>query len=691
MKFYITTAIDYPNSLPHMGHAYEKVVADFYARWYRFRGADVRFLTGVDEHGEKIQEAAKAQGRTPQSLVDERAEVYRNLCSLLSVSIDDFLRTTEDRHRRFVAEIYNRVSAQGDIYKGHYEGEYCVGCEGFLTESQLVDGMCPDHRRPTVRRKEESYFFRLGKYRDWIRAHIRSNPGFVFPEERRNELLARLEEEVRDLSISRCTFDWGIPVPNDPRHVIYVWFDALSNYISALKEPQDLYTRFWPADAHVIGKDIIWFHAVIWPCMLQAAGLPLPRQILAHGFILDSQGLKMSKSMGNVVDPLELIAKYGADVLRYYFLRAFASGKDGAFSVEEVRERYSSELANDLGNLVMRVAKLVSSKLGAKMGPRAVPAEMDFTQVVEDFGAQVEAREHHRALEILWTYIRRTNAYMTDKAPWKISDPEALAVVLYSSLEAIRAIAHLIEPVMPGTARAIADSLGFQLGTLDALRFATGSYQVTIRPPLFPRLEEPKPAGPAAPQEAKDASAQAPAQAKSGAPAAPAQATAASAEPFAQVEIRVGRIVEIVEHPNAESLYAMKIDIGAGEPRSICAGLRKHLAIEELRGRIVAVVANLKPAKLRGIESCGMVLATDRRDGKVAPVDPGSAQPGDLVTAAGIGSAPKAKLTIDEFQKAPLTIQGGRVVYRDASGAVHILSTKAGELRCDAEDGATVR
>lgn len=684
MKFYITTAIDYPNSLPHMGHAYEKVVTDFYARWYRLRGADVRFLTGLDEHGEKIQEAARVQGKSPQAFVDERSLVFRDLCRRLSISIDDFIRTSEPRHHRFVTDLFRKMAEKGDTYKGFYEGEYCVGCEAFYTETQLVEGRCSVHGTPTARLKEESYFFRLGKYRDWIRDHIRSHPGFVYPPERRNEILSRLEDEVRDLSISRCTFDWGIQVPGDPRHVIYVWFDALSNYASALKEPQDLSDRFWPADVHVVGKDIIWFHAVIWPCMLRSAGIPIPEQVYAHGFILDREGRKMSKTLGNVVDPLEVAAKYGSDVLRYYFLRAFSSGQDGWFSLDELRERYTNELANDLGNLVMRVSKLVATKLEGSAGPCGAPADLDFREVIEEFSARADSREHHRAMDALWNYIRRANAYLTEKAPWKIDGRERLAPILYNALEALRAIAHLASPAMPDVAAAISSSLGFAIGKIGDLRFGTGTFRVTQRPPLFPKLEEAAgeapPAGTPAPKPSEKV-------AKSEAVPKP---QAQTADPFARLEIRIGIIVEVGEHPDADSLYILKVDLGT-ETRPLCAGLRKHLSMDDLRGKKVAVLANLKPAKLRGIESRGMVLATDRRDGKVVPVDPGSAAVGELVTVSGIEAAPKAKLSMDEFQKAPLLMQGGRVVYRDPSGSPRPLLTKAGEIRCDAEDGAIVR
>ncbi len=677
MKFYITTAIDYPNSVPHLGHAYEKVVADFYARWYRLRGGDVRFLTGLDEHGEKIQEAARAKNRSPQEFVDEKAEAFRSLCRKLSISIDDFIRTSEPRHHRLAGEFYRKLEAQGDTYKGFYEGEYCVACESYYTESQLQEGRCPVHGTATTRVKEESYFFKLGKYREWIRDHIRAHPDFVFPEERRNELLARLDEPVRDLSISRSTFDWGIPLPGDPKHILYVWFDALTNYVSALREPEDLQSRFWPADMHVIGKDIIWFHAVIWPCMLQSAGLAIPRQVFAHGFILDAQGRRMSKTLGNTVDPLEVIEARGAEVLRYYFLKAFASCQDGAFSIDELGQRYDNELANDLGNLVMRVAKLAATKLGGKAGPRGASAEVDFRPVIEEFSSRVEEREHNRALEALWTYIRRINAYLNDRAPWKVAEADRAAEVIYSALDALRAIAHLLSPAMPTTAEAIASSLGFRLGPIGELRFGAGTFEVHQKPPLFPRREE--------------AFARTPVAASAPEAARPTAAPTGPVDPFARVEIRVGAIAEIREHPDADALYAMQVDLGGGDVRSICAGLRRHLSLDDLRGRKVAVLANLKAARLRGIESRGMILATDRRDGKVAPVDPGDANVGDLVAASGIASDPKTKLTIEEFQAVPLIIQGGRVVYRDPAGAIHPLSTPAGDLHCDAEDGSRVR
>ncbi|MBI4583159.1 MAG: methionine--tRNA ligase [Planctomycetes bacterium] len=670
-KFYITTAIDYPNSVPHLGHAYEKTVADFYARWHRQQGLDTHLLTGLDEHGEKIQEAAEKAGTTPQAFVDDQAKVFRALCQELEISNDDFIRTSEPRHHRFAAELFARLQARGDVYFGNYEGDYCISCESFYTDSQLQDGKCPIHGRPTERVKEESYFFRLGKYRPWIQEHIRSHPEFIYPEERRNEILSRLDEEVRDLSISRCTFNWGIPVPGDSRHVIYVWFDALSNYISALLSPRNLYERFWPADVHVIGKDIIWFHTVIWPCILHSAGHPLPRQVYVHGFILDREGRKMAKHLGNVVDPLEVARRHGPEVLRYYFLRAFASGLDGKFSLEELIERYHGELGNDLGNLILRVVKLVESKFAGCLAPGgAVEADLDPLPVEEEYARLVERREHHRALEALWAFIRKTNAYLNERAPWKESDSRANARTLYNALEALRGIASLLAPVMPRTAAAVAEQIGIPPAPGSLAAFGQTAYRVVRKGPLFPRLEAPPAAG-----------------AGGLPPAAHPQPSGPPAEsdPFSWLDLRVGLIEEVKEHPNADSLYVLTVNLGS-ERRTVCAGLRKHLQPQELERRKVVVLANLKPAKLRGLESRGMILATDRRDGKVAPVDPGQAAVGERVQVSGIAGPAKPAITLKDFEKTPLRMKGGRVVYGEKP-----LWTSAGEVGCEAADGATVR
>ena len=662
-RFYITTAIDYPNSVPHMGHAYEKIVADFYARAARIRGYDTRFLIGLDEHGLKIQEAAAREGKEPQAFVDEKARVFQELYALLEISNDDFIRTSEPRHAEFVKEIYSKVLERGDIYKGFYRGDYCVSCEKSYTKSELVNGNCPVHGTATVVLEEESYFFRLGKYRDAVRSHIESNPGFIRPVERRNEILSRLREEVLDLSISRSTFRWGIPLANDPSHVLWVWFDALSNYISALRRPEDMFERYWSDATHVVGKDILWFHTVIWPAMLIAGGYPLPREVYVHGFVLDAEGRKMSKHLGNVVDPLEVARDYGVNALRFYILRAFASGQDGAFSRKDLEERYQSELGNDLGNLVLRVAKLAQTKLGGRVRSPGGAGELEAGSVIRDYFENVDAREHHRAVETLWAYIRRTNAYLNEREPWKIKDPTELEKVIGSAVEALRVIAHLAHPIMPSAASAIAASLGFEVSAISSLSSFPDAYAATVGSPLFPRREPSAKAEPAGAPEPK-----------------------AEADPFSRLEIRVGRIVEIENHPNADKLFAMKVDLGGGDVRSVCAGLRQHLGIDDLRDRKVIVLSNLEPAKLRGVESRGMILATDRKDGKVVPVDPGEAGIGDLVTVEGVPSEPKPKLSKGDFEKAPLEIRGGAVVYGGKP-----LRTKSGPVRCDAEDGARVR
>lgn len=667
-RFYITTAIDYPNSVPHMGHAYEKVVADFYARAARARGRRTHFLIGLDEHGQKIQEAADKAGVSAQAFVDEKAGIFEHLYQLLEVSNDDFIRTSEERHHSFARDLYSKVRDRGDIYKGFYEGDYCISCEKFLTPTELVDGKCPIHDRPTTVIREESYFFRLSKYRDQIRQHIEANPDFIFPDERRNEILSRLDGEVRDLSISRSTFDWGIPLPDDPEHVLYVWFDALSNYYSALLQPNDISADFWPCDCHVIGKDILWFHTVIWPGMLLSAGYELPRQVYVHGFILDKDGRKMAKHLGNVVDPLEVVREYSVDVLRYYFLRSFSSGKDGKFSMADLEERYHSELGNDLGNLVMRVAKLVQTKLGGAVevgGDNAELADrLPPRQTVERFFRAADAREHNRALEELWEYVRAANVYMNDRAPWRINDPAELAAVLGAGVGALRVIAHLLEPAMPETARRVADTLGFALGPIDDLDGPAIPCQVKVAEPMFPRRES----------EKKERGG------KGGGK------SSGDVDPFAKLEIRVGRIESAGDHPDADQLFVLAVDLGEGENRSICAGLREHLKAEDLIGRKVMVLANLKPAVLRGVPSAGMVLASDRSDGAVIPVDPGNAEVGELITVEGIEPAPKKKLSKGNFEKAPLLVANGVVTYRDQP-----LRSSAGEIRCDAEDGATVR
>ena len=454
-NFYITTAIDYPNGVPHIGHAYEKVLADFYARCARLRGRETWLLVGLDEHGLKIQQAADREGKEPQAFVDEKAAAFHDLYRLLDVSNDDFIRTSEPRHHEYARRLYDTVREKGDVYKGDYETDYCVSCEQALQKSDITAGKClVDEKRPLTEcpvrmLKESSYFFRLGNYREAVRDHIQKNPDFIVPARRRNEVLARLDDEVRDLSISRSSFHWGVPLTDDPEHVLYVWFDALSNYVSALEQPVAERRRFWPADCHVIGKDILWFHTVIWPAMLLSAGLPLPRQVYVHGFILDKSGRKMAKSLGNVVDPVELVREFGVDVLRYYFLRAFSSGEDGRFGVEDLEDRYQNELGNDFGNLILRLSKLGLSRAGGVLSPGEPAADLGGREVAEAYFRDVDAREHHKALDTLWAFLRRINAFLNETAPWKIEDDAEVGRILYAGVDAMAWALHLLAPAMP--------------------------------------------------------------------------------------------------------------------------------------------------------------------------------------------------------------------------------------------------
>jgi methionyl-tRNA synthetase len=462
-KFYVTTAIDYPNTKPHLGHAYEKIIADVMARWHRLKGEDVFFLTGLDEHGQKIERAAKIAGKTPQEFVNQMSVFFINLCKKLNISYDDFIRTTEDRHIKVAIEIFKKVFDKRDIYKGVYEGLYCVSCEAFYTEKDAIDGKCPLHKTDLELIKEESYFFKLGKYQNKIIEHIKNNKNFILPESRRNEILNRLKEPLKDLSISRVSFNWGIPLSIDNKHVQYVWFDALLNYISALDYPNEKFKKYWPADVQNIGKDISWFHTVIWPAILLASDIELPKTIFVHGFV-NVEGEKLSKSRGITVDPIELADKYGADALRYFLIREIPLGEDGNYSEEALLNRYNSELADSLGNLINRVLVLVEKNFDGFV-PR--PHEKDKMEklalnVVKAVDGSVEDFQFHNALNDIFYLVNELNKHINENKPWEIEDKEKLGGILYNLLEALRFVSILIYPFMPETAGKIMTQLGLE-------------------------------------------------------------------------------------------------------------------------------------------------------------------------------------------------------------------------------------
>jgi methionyl-tRNA synthetase len=504
-KFYITTAIDYPNGTPHMGHALEKIVSDAYARWYKFLGFETYFLTGTDENGQKLLESAKAAGVEPQAYVDTNSANFKKLCANLKISNNDFIRTTEARHHNVCNELWKKLETKGDVYFGVYSGQYCLACESFYTDTQAPDNICPAHNTQLTKKEEEGYFFKMGAYQDWIISYIKTHPTFIVPQSSYNEMLSRLEgDKLRDLPISRPNEGWGIPVPGNPKFVMYTWFDALINYYSAIAHTDQ--EKYWPASMHVIGKDITWFHTVIWPIMLHAADIAIPKQVYVHGMILAEDGKKMSKSLGNVVDPNDMLAKYPLDSFRYYLLRAISAQSDGRFSEKELIEKHNAELGNSYGNLIMRVLKLYLKDNAPTLDGVGVTQEVNFDECFKKMKDHMDKREHNRALEALWEGVNSMNQYVNTKEPWKLKeDKVALKQVVYNCVYSIHALSTLLSPFLPDTAINALQPLGVKLGSFEEVKFGSIIYELTEPSALFPKIdlpEAPKPA-PKAPKPPK--------------------------------------------------------------------------------------------------------------------------------------------------------------------------------------------
>lgn len=483
-KFYCTTAIDYPNGSPHMGHAYEKIVTDTYNRWYKLLGGQTYFLTGTDENGQKLVESAKAAGIPTGKFVDEQVVKFRKLCVDLGITNDDFIRTTEERHMKVCQDFWTRLSEKGEIYSGTYSGHYCLACESFYTDLQAPDKICPNHNTPLTLKEEAGYFFKLSKYQDWIIEHLEKNPTFVAPSSAYKEILSRLKgEPVRDLAISRPNDnEWGVPVPGDEKYVMYTWFDALINYYSAVADKPGI----WPAEMHVIGKDILWFHSVIWPSMLQALGEELPAQIYVHGMILGQDGRKMSKSLNNGVDPYDMLGLVPLDTFRYYLLRSISSSGDGAFVVDELINRHNNELGNDFGNFIMRFIKLSLKLLPEEITATGVTQEIDFTENFERMKASMDKRQHDRALDALWDCVIKGNQYVNDKEPWKLkTDLPALQNVVYNCCFGLHQIALWLSPFMPASSEKALSYIGKTLK--DVPEFGA-SYTLSMPEPLFQKI-----------------------------------------------------------------------------------------------------------------------------------------------------------------------------------------------------------
>lgn len=621
--FYISTPIYYPSDRLHIGHAYCTTVADTIARYKRLADYDVFFLTGSDEHGQKIERKAKEVGVTPIEYVDKIVASFKNLWEKLHISNDDFIRTTELRHREVVQSIFQKIYDQGDIYKSAYEGWYCTPCETFWLERQLEGGKCPDCGRNVELLKEESYFFRMSKYQDRLLQYIEDNPDFIQPTSRRNEMINFIKGGLEDLCVSRTTFDWGIPVPFDTKHVVYVWFDALTNYITAAGylHDREKFAKFWPADIHLVGKEIVRFHSIIWPVILMALGVELPKMVYGHGWLV-VEGDKMSKSKGNVIDPVALIDEFGADAIRYFLLREITLGMDGNFSRDALINRINADLANDLGNLLHRTLSMIGRFNSGVIEAPADTAEID--QVLSHL-AQTTAAEYEKAMEhmdingaikAVWALVSRTNKYIDETGPWALAKDPAkrgrLNTVLYNLAETLRIVTILISPFMPVTAPKIWAQLGIAGNIADVRlndakswgRLAAGT-QVGKPEPIFPRIEEVSEAEApvaAAPQEAP----------KTVVEAAPAMPEV-SIDEFAKMDLRVAKVLAAEKVEKADKLLKLEVDLGT-EQRTIVSGIAKHYAPEDLVGRNVVMIVNLKPAKIRGIESRGMVLAASNGD-----------------------------------------------------------------------------
>lgn len=599
-KYYITTAIDYVNGKPHIGHAYEKIIADVLARYHRLKGEDVFFLTGTDEHGEKIFRSAEKAGKDPKVFVDELSESFRQLCADLSISNDDFIRTTDERHERAVKKILTKLHEKGDIYKGEYTGWYCVPCESYWTEKQLVDGKCPECEREVEERKEEGYFFRLSKYQNALLKLFKENPDFVYPPSRKKEVENRLKEGLNDLCITRKAFKWGVPFPVDDGYVTYVWVEALSNYITALGYPEGRFKKYWPAEMHLIGKDINWFHSVIWPAMLLALEEKPPKQVGVHGF-LTLEGQKMSKSKGNVVDPLVLADKYGSDALRYYLISETAFGGDGVFSEERVVKKLNNELADVLGNFVHRTLVLSQKFFDSK-----VPEHKRFT---EEDKALIEKIKHSttevsknfdelrlkQGLEEAISLVGEGNAYLNNQEPWK--NEEVRANTLFVCLNICRSVCVLLSPVIPDSSQRIWELLGEKGKVFEQDWQSAGELglipgtELKKSSPLFKKvdLEE-------IGEKMDDT---------------------ITFDEFQKVDLRAALVKKVEDIEGADKLYKLTLDVGELGERTIAAGIKKYYKKEEVEGKLIGYVANLKPRKVFGVESQGMLMAAES-DGVVS-------------------------------------------------------------------------
>ena len=622
--FYITTAIDYVNANPHLGHAYEKIFSDVIARYHKLLGEDTYYLTGTDENAQKNEKIAKEKDIPVKKFVDDNSKKFIALCKLLELSNDDFIRTTEPRHVQKAQKLFEILYKKGDIYKSNYSGLYCEGCEAFLTEKDLVDGKCPEHNKEPKEISEEAYFFKMSKYSKDILKLVQSKT-FIIPEDKRNEIIERVKSDgLKDLCVSRTGLDWGIDVPFDKKHKIYVWIDALSNYITAVGWPDGKnYKKFWPANCHVIGKGINWFHSVIWPSILLSAKIPLPKTILVHGYV-NIEGEKMSKSLGNIVDPVELANKYSADVLKYYLMRTIPFQQDGNFSEKHLIERNNSELADKLGNLVSRISGLIekTGSLKKDATDKELAKKLNLKKIIEHY----DNYEIDKALNEIFSFIDECNLYIQKKEPWKLSGKE-LNKVLYSASDAIRIIAILLYPIIPSSCEKISEIFGFDLKKSkikDAKFDLYKPYGKIKKEVLFNKVESQENKMPKKelkiekPKVEKKIEIKKP-EIKELTLEGIKGLNEIKYGDFAKLDIRVAKILDVKPHPNADKLLILNIDLGF-EKRTLVAGLKEYYKPEQLIGKKVIVLVNLEGKELRGVMSKGMILAAVSADRKIVTI-----------------------------------------------------------------------